>query len=335
MENICESYEKIDVRVILNEEKNGVELYFNDKPSEEVRSNLKFNGFKWSRFNECWFAKQNNKTIAFANSLADTNIEEIKEVSKEYKEQKQDDIKNKLVEINIDDIEDYIVPIEISKRENEHAFFRKTETDHTKVLQDEFIEANEIIMDILKNTSSLEIEYYLKLALQRFKKNYTEAYVKYLDYKSTNPTWAVTGRSGRNATKDKKANDKQNKLMLYCSDVKKNFYRICNKTKNKINKEKKSKERKEFEDATKDITIPKFKRIKKYVNPSKFDSIFDGNTTLLITMHEHNNFFISNYWGAWRIYNANGVKLYSTKTTETLQDAKKWLIYYLQTNAKK
>ncbi|MGO0861647.1 hypothetical protein [Clostridioides difficile] len=327
--------EKIDVTIVLNEEKNGIELHFKDKPIEEIRNILKANGFRCSKSKEFWYAKQNNKTIVFANSLTNTTLEEIKENSEKYKKQRQDDIKNKLAEINIDDIENYIVPIEISKRENENSFFRKTETDHTKCLQDELVYINELVINTLQNNTNSEIEYYLKLALQNFKKNYTEAYVKYLDYKSTNPTWATTGRSGRNATKDKKVNDRQNKLMLHCSDVKKKFYRICTKTKDKISKEKKSKERKEFEEATKYITIPKFKRIKKYVNPSKFDSIFDGDTTLLITMHEYNNFFISNYWGAWRIYNANGVKLYSTKTTETLQNAKKWLIYYLQKNAKK
>lgn len=319
----------LEIKVVLNEEKNGVELYFNVKPCEETRNNLKSNGFKWSRFNECWFAKRSDKTISFANSLANTTTEEIKEKSEEYKEQKQEDLRKKLMEINIEDIENYIVPSEISKRENENSFFRRTERNHTKVLQDEFIEANEIVMDILKNTSSLEIEYYLKLALQRFKKNYTEAYIKYLNHKGDNPSWLVTGRSGRNSTRDRKNNDRQDKLLQNLFDIKNGFKEICDKNRSNIRKEKRIRERKEFEEGTKNIIIPKFERVKKYINPSAVDRIFDKNTTCLITMHKYNDYFIAKNWGAWRVYDQNGIELYSTKTSETLLEAKKWLIYQI------
>ncbi|MCC0784527.1 hypothetical protein IR152_15945 [Clostridioides sp. ES-S-0108-01] len=325
----------IDVTVVLNEEKNGIELHFNDKPSEEIRNLLKSNNFKWSRYNKCWFAKQNDKTISFANSLTDTTMEEIKDKSNEYKEQKQINIKNKLAEIDIDDIESYIVPAQISKRENENAFFRNTETDHTKCLQNELIYFNKLVMNTLQNNTNLEIEHYLKSALQRFKKNYTEAYIKYLNHKGNNPSWLITGRGGRNSTKDKKINDKQHKLMMNTIDLKDNFYEKCKNTKYKIQKEKELKEKKEFEEGTKNIMIPKFKRIKKNINTSAIDNIFDGNTTFAMTMHEYDNFFILKNWGTWRIYFKSGVELYSTKTTETLEDAKKWLIYYLQKNAKK
>ncbi|UWD47181.1 hypothetical protein NYR90_11565 [Clostridioides difficile] len=320
---------EFEIKVVLNEEKNGVELYFNDKPCQKIRNNLKSSGFKWSRFNECWFAKQSDKTVAFANSLANTTTEEIKEKSEEYKEQKQEDLRKKLMEIDIEDIENYIVPAEISKRENENSFFRRTERNHTKVLQDEFIEANETVIDILKNTNSLEIEYYLKLALQRFKKNYTEAYIKYLNHKGDNPSWVVTGRSGRNATRDRKNNARQDKLLQNLFDTKNRFKEICDKNRSNIRKEKRLRERKEFEEGTKDITIPEFKRIKKNINPSATNKIFDGNTTFIITMHTYNDYFIAKNWGAWRVYNQNGVELYSTKTNETLLEAKKWLIYQI------
>lgn len=58
-----------DVKVELNEEKNGVEIYFSSKPSEEVRNNLKANGFRWSKYNKCWYTKQSENTLNFANSL--------------------------------------------------------------------------------------------------------------------------------------------------------------------------------------------------------------------------------------------------------------------------
>ncbi|MGO0987444.1 hypothetical protein ACTPEW_16040 [Clostridioides difficile] len=327
--------EKIDVIVVLNEEKNGVELYFTDKPPQEIRNLLNSNSFKYSKYKKIWYAKQSDKTISFANSLTNTTMEEIKDKSNEYKEQKQINIKNELAEIDIDDIESYIVPVEISKRENENAFFRNTETDHTKCLQNELIYFNKLVMNTLQNNTNLEIEHYLKSALQKFKKNYTEAYIKYLNYKGNNPSWLVTGRGGRNSTKDQRTNDRQHKLMMNTIDMKDNFHKKCENTKDRIQKEKRLRERKEFEEGTKDIIIPKFERVKKYINPRAVDKIFDKNTTFLITMHKYNNYFIAKNGGAWRVYNQNGIELYSTKTTETLEDAKKWLVYYLQKNAKK
>jgi Large polyvalent protein associated domain 25 len=61
-ENITATYK-------LNEEMNGIELYFSAVPSENVRNELKSNGFKWSKFKKCWYAKQSEKTILFAESL--------------------------------------------------------------------------------------------------------------------------------------------------------------------------------------------------------------------------------------------------------------------------
>lgn len=66
-----------DVTIVLNEEKNGVEIHFKGamatkvKDSEEIRSSIKANGFRWSRFGKMWYAKQSPKTIAFANSFKD------------------------------------------------------------------------------------------------------------------------------------------------------------------------------------------------------------------------------------------------------------------------
>lgn len=53
-----------NVTVKLNEELNGVELYFSGKPSEEIREQLKANGFRWSK-RGFWYAKQNTKTLAY------------------------------------------------------------------------------------------------------------------------------------------------------------------------------------------------------------------------------------------------------------------------------
>lgn len=42
-----------------NEEKQGIELYFEDIPTREEREQLKANGYKWHNAKKCWYIKQN------------------------------------------------------------------------------------------------------------------------------------------------------------------------------------------------------------------------------------------------------------------------------------
>lgn len=72
-----------DVKVELNEDKNGVEIYFSNKPSEEVRNNLKSHGFRWLKYNKCWYAKQSEDTLNFANSLLPKEDDKINDLSED------------------------------------------------------------------------------------------------------------------------------------------------------------------------------------------------------------------------------------------------------------
>lgn len=54
----------------INEEKNGVELYFNSCPALETRENLKSNGWRWSRFGGCWYNQHTEENLKFAVALA-------------------------------------------------------------------------------------------------------------------------------------------------------------------------------------------------------------------------------------------------------------------------
>lgn len=61
----------------LNKAKGGVELYFPGKPAQEVLADLKANGFRWSRFNGCWYRADNSVSRRVAAKYAVVPAEEI------------------------------------------------------------------------------------------------------------------------------------------------------------------------------------------------------------------------------------------------------------------
>jgi len=58
------------VTVSRNIEKDGIELRFPNKPSDEIRSRLKSHGWRWSRFSSCWYKRYSQGEMNFATSLA-------------------------------------------------------------------------------------------------------------------------------------------------------------------------------------------------------------------------------------------------------------------------
>ena len=62
-------------------EHNGVELYFDQKPSDAVCAELKAAGWRWHAVKRCWFAKNSDSSLALAKKLA-TCIEEQKPVQR-------------------------------------------------------------------------------------------------------------------------------------------------------------------------------------------------------------------------------------------------------------
>lgn len=70
-----------------NEEKNGIELYFEEIPTPEERTELKENGFRWHGLKKCWYKSQNTqikeeKQINNYENLIKLNNEEIRDVAK-------------------------------------------------------------------------------------------------------------------------------------------------------------------------------------------------------------------------------------------------------------
>ena len=59
----------------INEEKNGVEIYFDSFPSDEIRSELKANGWRWAPSKKCWYARQSEESIALAKRLCGDSSE--------------------------------------------------------------------------------------------------------------------------------------------------------------------------------------------------------------------------------------------------------------------
>jgi len=51
------------VRIVQNYQDNRIELYFDGKPSDKIRAELKSNGFRWTPSKECWQSYNNNNTI--------------------------------------------------------------------------------------------------------------------------------------------------------------------------------------------------------------------------------------------------------------------------------
>lgn len=57
-------------QVTLNHEKNGIEIRFDGKPTEDIISGLKEHGFRWSGKQKMWYAKQSDDRMEFASGLS-------------------------------------------------------------------------------------------------------------------------------------------------------------------------------------------------------------------------------------------------------------------------
>ncbi len=62
------------IRVKINAEKQGIELYFPGKPDASVLEDLKANGWRWSRFNTCWYRKDTPDAREFASKFANITV---------------------------------------------------------------------------------------------------------------------------------------------------------------------------------------------------------------------------------------------------------------------
>lgn len=73
----------------LNKELNGIEITFTGIPSEEIRNELKAQGFRWSKYKKVWYAKQSEKRLQFAKMLVGETEEQTEEAIKQSEEQQE------------------------------------------------------------------------------------------------------------------------------------------------------------------------------------------------------------------------------------------------------
>jgi len=78
----------LNINVKMNEEKKGIEIRFEAKPEKSILDLLKANGFRWSKPQKMWYAKQNESRIKLVNTLSSKEgvvvAPEIKQNNDEY-----------------------------------------------------------------------------------------------------------------------------------------------------------------------------------------------------------------------------------------------------------
>ena len=66
-------------RFVINNEKNGIELYFEKKPSELIRETLKSCGWRWSSFGKFWYNFNTASNLQLARDLCNVSAEIIED----------------------------------------------------------------------------------------------------------------------------------------------------------------------------------------------------------------------------------------------------------------
>lgn len=93
----------------INEELNGIELYFDNKPGNETLTHLKSNGFRYSGFKKCWWSKRTNESLRVAKDITKNKIT--------YIETKHQNKKVKKIDFNLWNATQW-APFEVNKEQD-------------------------------------------------------------------------------------------------------------------------------------------------------------------------------------------------------------------------
>lgn len=76
------------MEIVKNKEKNGIELYFNEKPENAVLRLLKDNHFRWHNAKRCWYIKYSELAMQVVELIKNGNV---KNVSRETLQKKTEE----------------------------------------------------------------------------------------------------------------------------------------------------------------------------------------------------------------------------------------------------
>ena len=219
----------IEFRINFNQEKNGIEVYFDSIPALEVRENLKANGFRWSKFNKCWYIKDSQEARDFLKSLGYQDGDETESQQIKIDNNNIDGVDLPIIDIN--DIETYTISEELSKRENSLSMFRTKNRNHEKEIQEILLSWNNEVVYALEGNKDELYQYKTYKKLQALKKKYYNIYVKMLTHRANNPAWFVTGRGGINVNRYNKKQSQYEKMIGESVKIQKDFESLVNSIK--------------------------------------------------------------------------------------------------------
>ncbi|NFT08412.1 hypothetical protein FDF26_15340 [Clostridium botulinum] len=202
VEKITEIKKNIDCKIVFNEDKNGIELYFTDKPSEEVRNNIKANGFRWSKYNKCWYSKDTETTRGYLQELGLLN-----------KDNKQENTEIKTEELKEIEEPKIIIDETLAKRCKENMSFSDyKEGSATQEYHNTVEEVAEKINSAKEKVSDDESKIKLDYLLQKFKKDYANWVNKHNSNGSNHVSVMISGRGNYNISKHEKYVAREGKL---------------------------------------------------------------------------------------------------------------------------
>ena len=74
----------------LNNELNGIEIYFEEKPGDLIRDALKENRFRWNGRKKCWYAKQSETALDLAERLTAGRQATAEQIRKEIRQKHEE-----------------------------------------------------------------------------------------------------------------------------------------------------------------------------------------------------------------------------------------------------
>ncbi|MBX4152341.1 hypothetical protein [Paenibacillus lautus] len=296
------------VIVKLNEELNGIEIYFSDVPSVEIRDQLKANGFRWSR-KGFWYAKQSEKTLSIANSLSGS------ETTPEATEAINEPVV--YPEVDINDLDQYTISDDLQNRLHSASMFQ---VDYKRDCRVTFESIQNEALEVLSLTNNNRIQYNIKKYLQSFKKRYYEMYLKLLNHRANNPSWAVTGRGGINVRRYNKKQEQYANMLNKSAELMNDFEQRLNKFKDEIGRE----EQRAFEADLSSVTSILEGTAEFTTETKQLDYM---GLKQKVRTYNYNGFTIAKTWGCYRVFK-NGKEIDTNlKTTSKLDDAKRFVLY--------